>query len=160
MKKFRQRLVWVVLWMAVIFLFSAQTSQRSKELSGAVMEQLTIQQTDMFSTEEETPEQEFLHTLIRKGAHLAEYAVLSMLVAYALWALDLPAKAKWLLPVAVASLYAVTDEVHQYFVPGRACRLVDVGIDTCGAIFGMASFAALVWLWQKIGKRNASVTSE
>ena len=103
MKRCRRRLVWVALWMAVIFLFSAQTSQRSKELSGAVMEQLTTQQTDAPSAEE-TPEQEFLHTLIRKGAHFAEYAVLSMLVAYAIWDLDLPKKVRWLLPVAVATL--------------------------------------------------------
>ena len=154
MKRCRRRLVWVALWMAVIFLFSAQTSQRSKELSGAVMEQLTTQQTDAPSTEE-TPEQEFLHTLIRKGAHFAEYAVLSMLVAYAIWDLDLPKKVRWQLPVAVSALYAVTDEVHQYFVPGRACRLGDMAIDTLGAISGMAFLAALVWLWKKIGNKKA-----
>ena len=163
MKKFRRRLVWVVLWMAVIFLFSAQTSQRSKELSGAVMEQLTIQQTDNTrpSAKEEPERQldrDLLNAVIRKAAHLGEYAVLSVLVAYAIWDLNLPKKAKWILPAAVSSLYAVTDEVHQYFVPGRSCRLVDIGVDTCGAILGICFVAVLAWVWKKIGKRKTSVT--
>ena len=34
----------------------------------------------------------------------------------------------------VCILYAITDEIHQYFVPGRSCRLIDIGIDTLGTL--------------------------
>jgi VanZ family protein len=51
--------------------------------------------------------------------------------------------------VAISVVYALTDEVHQHFVPGRACRLLDVGIDTCGAIFGMCLFAVILALLRK-----------
>ena len=40
-----------------------------------------------------------------------------------------------LITVLICFLYSVSDEVHQYFVPGRACRLLDVVIDTAGSAF-------------------------
>ena len=151
MKKSRRRLILCALWMTVIFLFSAQTSQRSKEASEAVMDRVVSgTQADASPTAERESSREFLHVAVRKAAHLAEYAVLAMLFAYAFWDCELSRAAKWLLPVGLSSLYAVTDEVHQYFVPGRACRLADMAIDACGAVLGMCLFAGLAWLWKKI----------
>lgn len=163
MKQFRRRLIWVALWMTVIFLFSAQTAQSSRKTSTAVVDRVvSVSQADTRPSAKEEPERQLdrdlLNAVIRKAAHLGEYAVLSVLVAYAIWDLDLPKKAKWILPAAVSSLYAVTDEVHQYFVPGRSCRLVDIGVDTCGAILGICFVAVLAWVWKKIGKRKTSVT--
>ena len=154
MKKRRLRFALCVLWMAVIFLFSAQTAQSSKELSEAVVDRV-VSQADAFPADGQESGLELLHVLVRKAAHLGEYAVLSMLFAYAFWDSDLPRRAKWLLPVGISALYAVTDEVHQYFVPGRACRLGDVVIDTCGAVLGMCLFAALAWIWRKIKEQKA-----
>ena len=37
----------------------------------------------------------------------------------------------------IASLYAITDEVHQRFVPGRSCQAADWAIDTAGAALGL-----------------------
>ena len=54
------------------------------------------------------------------------------------------------MPIALgaAALYAVTDEVHQYFVPGRSCELRDVLVDTSGALTGiLAAFALLSVIW-------------
>ena len=48
-------------------------------------------------------------------------------------------RVSWLvvaLAVACASLYGVTDELHQYFVPGRACDPADWLVDTCAAALG------------------------
>ena len=89
---------------------------------------------------------EIWHWIVRKGAHFTEYAVLAMLVANALRTYG---KLRWYLPVAISAAYAVSDEVHQYFVPGRACRLLDMGIDTCGALFGTVVFSLLLWLIKK-----------
>lgn len=49
-------------------------------------------------------------------------------------------KNKLYLPLITASLYAVTDEIHQIIVPGRACQLRDWVIDTAGAILGIAIY--------------------
>ena len=36
--------------------------------------------------------------------------------------------------------YAMTDELHQYFVPGRSCRLFDVGVDSLASLSGQSCF--------------------
>ena len=90
--------------------------------------------------------------MIRKGAHFTEYAVLAVLVANAL---RLWGKLRWYWPVVISAAYAVTDEIHQYFVPGRACHMLDVTIDTCGAIFGTAVFALGILLLNKRHRKTA-----
>jgi VanZ family protein len=67
-------------------------------------------------------------TVLRKLAHLAEYAVLGALLYRALR--REPAA------IAVGSLYAVTDEVHQTFVSGRQGSPLDWLIDTVGVVAG------------------------
>jgi VanZ family protein len=96
----------VVLWAAVIFAFSSVPSLG----------------TDLGTWD----------TILRKLAHLAEYAVLGTLLARA--------TGRASAAVALAALYAVTDEVHQVFVEGRHGSPFDVGIDTFGAIVGI-----IVW---------------
>ena len=68
-------------------------------------------------------------TVLRKGAHTVEYAVLGALLLRAFGA-RLPA-----LLVGVA--YAASDELHQHFVRGRHASPVDVGIDTVGLLLGI-----------------------
>ena len=52
----------------------------------------------------------------------------------------------FLITIAICFLYAVSDEIHQYFVPGRACRLFDVLIDTSGSAF----FCLVYYVYTKI----------
>ena len=72
-------------------------------------------------------------TILRKGAHLTEYAILGALLYRAL--------GREPLALAVGIAYAATDEVHQYFVRGRHASPVDVAIDAVGVAAGM-----LIWL--------------
>lgn len=67
--------------------------------------------------------------VLRKGAHLTEYAILGLLLMRALGR-ELPA-----LLVGVA--YAASDELHQHFVAGRHGSPVDVAIDTAGLAIGI-----------------------
>ena len=67
--------------------------------------------------------------VLRKLAHAAEYAVLGALLARALRS---PGVA-----VAAGVLYAVSDEVHQAFVPGRLGSPIDVAIDAVGVVAGV-----------------------
>src|ERR687887_157199 len=79
-------------------------------------------------------------TVLRKGAHLTEYAVLGVLLYRALGR-EAPA-------LAAGIAYAATDEVHQHFVRGRHASPVDVGIDAVGVAVGM-----LVWLRLHVRER-------
>jgi VanZ family protein len=72
-------------------------------------------------------------TILRKGAHVTEYAVLGLLLLRALGR-EAPA---FLAGVA----YAVTDEIHQHFVRGRHASPFDVAIDAVGVAAGILLIA-------------------
>jgi hypothetical protein len=80
----------------------------------------------------------------RKLVHFAEYALLCFLWWRAFATVTDPGRAA-IAAFAVASAYAVTDEVHQAFVEGRSGTPVDWAIDTAGA--------ALVAWWLRSGGR-------
>ena len=88
----------------------------------------------------------------RKLVHVGEYALLC-----ALWwrALRTVAAPGWALATAtaIAIAYAVTDELHQSFVPTRDGAVLDVAIDSVGAVLA----AAL--LWRHAVRRRASAPS-
>jgi hypothetical protein len=72
------------------------------------------------------------------AAHAAEYLVLCVLLARPLWR-RLPrasGSVVWPLAILLCLLYAVTDEAHQAFVPGRYCDPLDVAADVTGACLG------------------------
>jgi VanZ family protein len=91
---------------------------------------------------------------VRKAGHVSEYAVLAALLWRALrrpapgdrrpWSRRTAAGA-----VALAALYACTDEYHQSFVATRYASALDVVIDSVGAAVGVA----LIWLAGRCRKR-------
>ena len=72
-------------------------------------------------------------TVLRKGAHVTEYAIFGLLLLRAVGR-ELPA---FLIGVA----YAITDEVHQHFVQGRHASPIDVAIDSAGILLGIVLLA-------------------
>ncbi|MBM4246404.1 MAG: VanZ family protein [Deltaproteobacteria bacterium] len=81
---------------------------------------------------------EAAHAIVRKLAHVTEYAILALLAGRAL---DRPARAPRgvaLGALALCAGYAVLDEIHQSFVPSRGASPVDVALDTFGAAVGIA----------------------
>ena len=99
----------IVLWAAVIFAFSSIPSLSSG-----------LGTWDL---------------ILRKIAHLSEYAILGALL---LRAIQRPAVA-----ILVGALYAVTDEFHQHFVRGRHAAWYDVLIDTVGVTIGVLAWSRL-----------------
>jgi VanZ family protein len=80
-----------------------------------------------------------LDIVLRKIAHAAEYAVLGALLARA--------TARAGLSFVLGTLYAVSDEIHQSFVPGRVGSPLDVALDALGVAIGIA-------LWQLVRTRR------
>jgi hypothetical protein len=74
----------------------------------------------------------FWDVILRKAAHAAEYAVLGALLMRAL------GREPQALAAGIA--YAVSDEIHQYFVGGRHASPIDVGIDALGVAIGIVAF--------------------
>ncbi len=81
-------------------------------------------------------------------AHFSEFACLSFFVNNLF-----VAKKEKLYPViacALSFIYAVTDEIHQIFVPGRACQFQDMMVDLAGIISGMAVYVVIYALVKKV----------
>jgi len=74
--------------------------------------------------------------VLRKLAHVTEYAILGALLLRA-------TRRPWL-ALGLAAAYAASDEVHQHFVEGRHAALLDVAIDTVGALVGILAWRAFV----------------
>lgn len=91
----------------------------------------------------------WLELLWKKGAHLIAYAILVLLYERAL---ALPRRGKWL-ALGLAVLYAISDEYHQSFTPGRTPSVRDVLIDTAGGLFGLYLLPRL----QATGERARSL---
>jgi VanZ family protein len=90
---------------------------------------------------------------IRKCAHLAEYAVLALLLWRALRKRPQPDVPAWRwseagLALALVALYAASDEFHQTFIPSREGCVRDVLIDTAGGAI------ALLGLWAVFSYRR------
>ncbi|MGN1106722.1 MAG: VanZ family protein [Huintestinicola sp.] len=146
MKKFL-RFIPALIIMAIIFFFSAQTGDESTVLSDSVISA---------ATREKKTDSELLTVIVRKSAHFLEYAALGAALYFGLYGVgkDKARGRLLILSAVLGGLYAVTDEIHQYFVPGRACMATDVLIDTCGAAFGAAFMLIIFRLIDRLGKNN------
>lgn len=143
----------ILLWMIVIFAFSAQPAQQSSRSSGILAYKITKWKSDLFrqdkSKAELTAQAESMQLIIRKGAHMAEYALLALLLYLHLRYYSLDKKQVALLALGITAGYAATDELHQLFVPGRAGRLSDVCIDSLGGILGISFGITILHLQEK-----------
>ena len=74
-----------------------------------------------------------IELLVKKGAHVAGYALLTLAFLRAFRLRGHTRRRSAYLALACAMGYALTDEVHQAFVPGRHAALLDIGFDTIGA---------------------------
>lgn len=125
----------VLVWMALIFFLSHQPSEVSSGMSSGIAEKVRV------FIETAAPaggiDADLLHTIVRKNAHFFAYLILGILTFYAL----LKSRVKWgtgaLAAFGIAALYAVSDEFHQLFIPGRSGEVRDVLIDSAGAAAGI-----------------------
>lgn len=140
-------LLWVatVLWLLVIFSFSAQNATNSAELSHQITEKIVKSTTGV----QQTPENEIetvvknAHAGIRKLAHFFLYLVLGVLsVNLCLCYIGSFWRAS-AIAFCGSSLYALSDEVHQFFVPGRSFLVTDILLDSISVLLGVF----LVCLW-------------
>lgn len=79
----------------------------------------------------------FVEFFIRKGAHLAVYLILGFLVYRLLQFYFQNKKYMLLSALLIVTLYAVSDEIHQYFTPNRTALVEDVMLDSVGGLIGI-----------------------
>lgn len=119
----------VLAWMSVIFLFSSGDASTSSTQSGFIVDALK-------GTSIELPG-DVLTFLTRKAAHIFLYFVLGLLVCGTIHEYGRRSTKMVILSVVICFLYAITDELHQWFVPGRSAEVRDVVIDTLSSGAGV-----------------------
>lgn len=113
----------VLLWMSLIFFFSSLPG------SGSVSEP------------------PLWYIIERKGAHVVEFGLLTVLMILYLREWFTRENLRWVIATAImfSLAYGALDELHQAFVFGRGSRLTDVLVDGGGALIGGLIF----WLWSQ-----------
>jgi hypothetical protein len=82
-----------------------------------------------------------------KLIHFCAYAIMGFLAAHAM--AEGSHKRRFWIAFVIASLYGVTDEFHQYFVPGRECDFGDWLADACGAWVGAYIYLKSESSWRR-----------
>lgn len=135
--------------MAVIFCFSSQDAEDSSKMSGAIVKlilRLFYPKLESFSAERQAQLMEGFSFAVRKLAHFTEYAFLGtalMLHVDAIGRVS-PLRCQKSLAFLVGALYALSDELHQSFVDGRAPAGRDVLIDSAGALAALLIVSVII----------------
>ncbi len=128
---------------SIIFLFSGQNGEESGNFSGGISTKIAGVLLKIFGSgmneAERTEFTEKLESLIREMGHAGEHALL-MLAFYITVSVsvkkdkDISLLGRLIPAFALTVVFAVLDEIHQSFVPGRACEVQDVLVDAFGAL--------------------------
>ncbi|SCK04643.1 Predicted integral membrane protein [uncultured Clostridium sp.] len=133
MRNKRLLIGWISLlfWIGLIFYMSNQPGDVSSKQSGLVLKLFQIMGIDL-----NKELGELATFIVRKAAHFTEYFILYLLAINVMkYYFDI--KRAILYAFIFSIFYACTDEIHQYFIPGRAMAFKDVLIDSSGALLAM-----------------------
>lgn len=164
----KKRIIKIILWillltlMSVIFYFSNQEAVKSSKTSSKTIRFIMkIVMPDYETTpEDELAEIETSVTkLVRKLAHFSIYGGLGFLSLLTFGRYNLSKRKLYTVSAVFCLLYAVSDEFHQYFVPGRSCEALDILIDFSGAVCGMVFLTLVYIIIYNIKKRSFNKTA-
>ncbi len=138
------KIILIVLWCGLIFMFSNDTGGTStKKSDGLIVRTVEKVIKRKLSSEEKDKVLKYLVVPVRKSAHLFIYFILGILIISLLREYrDIDIK-MILLAVFLGLLYACSDEVHQLFIKGRSCEVRDVLIDTVGVSLGVLLYSLI-----------------
>ena len=136
--------------MGLIFSFSMQNGEESSGLSDVIVEWIQNVIIQPFQIQNESVNQfleENLGFIVRKLAHFSIYTALGMsATGFFLTFESISQRNRFLFAGILGCVYAMTDEIHQLFSPGRSGQVTDVLLDSLGVVFGIA----IIYLVQKI----------
>lgn len=137
--------------MTAIFLLSSQNSIQSgslsQELTNIILDGIGHLIGPNIS---EIPEiGNTMHILVRKAAHFFIYMLLGFFLYMSIRTI---VKKEIFLTGSICLAIAVSDEIHQFFVPGRSMQIIDVGIDITGAMAGITIAFLIYRLKQRISR--------
>lgn len=165
MKKFDKKIqikvvkiILIIIWMITVFRFSNQGGTESSSTSAKVTKVIVDVVVNDKKEENKVQFANKIEKVVRKFAHYTIYTIGGVLIMNYAYTTDKTKKQQTFGSLLFGAFYAATDEVHQYFVPGRSARVFDVGIDTLGVITGIIIFTIIISIINKI--RNTKKKNE
>ncbi len=145
----------------IIFGFSSQDGEKSggisKKITGFILEKSSkYNSLEQMKKEEVSKRTE---RIIRKIAHFSIYTLVGFLLM-ALFSTYESIKRKYQIYISaiIGILYAISDEIHQSFTPGRGPKITDVFIDSLGVFFGMTVILLIVEIINRKNKKCNKVS--
>ena len=132
-------LILILIIFITIFRFSSENSTKSEDTSGKVVNaviEINPKSKKLNELEKKRLGEKMVKP-IRKLAHFTIYMMLGIAVMNYMNTYKMYNKRRIILTIIVGMLYATSDEIHQFFVPGRSAEVRDVCIDTLGVICGV-----------------------
>lgn len=133
--------------MFFIFNMSSRVSEDSNELSKDITKAI-VKVVEKALPDYEVDIGKFNH-IVRKNAHFFGYLLLGMLVCQVLRVSGMRGIKLYAFSLIFCILYAVSDEVHQHFVPGRGPQALDVFIDSSGSTVGIIGNFIIMRIFKK-----------
>ena len=147
--------------MFTIFKFSSQNGTQSKGVSTKVSE-FVLQFSNKYQQAESKEKTKILlrtNAVMRKVAHFLIYTLLGLLLMGIMSKTRLKDKWRILITIFLGLLYAISDEIHQIYSPGRTPKIADVYIDLLGIFLGILLVILIRKIYNNcITKRLQNVT--
>lgn len=124
MKKITSILL-VIIWMVLIFIMSSFNGNNSSNQSNFIVNIIS----NIFNINN----LDIINYIVRKAAHLTEYTILGILTNNMIKNINI----KLYIGLIICIIYAISDEIHQFFIPGRTCQILDICIDSLGILIGL-----------------------
>ncbi|MBQ2734228.1 MAG: VanZ family protein [Clostridia bacterium] len=139
----------IILNMAVIFAFSAQSGTQSSQVSHNITSGITDVIAPEVKDRTEAEQIAFMgpiHRTLRKIAHMAEFGSLGCLIFLFLLTWEKHPLIYYASSLAFTFLYACSDELHQLLSESRGAQISDVVLDICGALIACTVVLLIVWI--------------
>ncbi len=145
----------VIIMVIIIFSFSTQGGHNSVSVSEQIVDNLigSLGLNGLIENNEWLYENR--NKVFRKLLHFTEYAILTLLMFNSLRLRKIRRKQASILTLFFAVLIAAADEFYQSHIPGRSPRIIDVFIDTSGAVVAILSILFCTKILPKLKKDRA-----
>lgn len=146
----------LIIWAGTIFMFSHQGGEQSSNTSQGtvriVLENIIPNHLTEYEKEEIIQK---IEPFIRKLAHYAVYIIGGILIYSFMNTFSMTMKRSFLFSQIIGTGYAITDELHQYFIPGRSAQISDILLDAFGVLTGIIMMILLQALYNKIKNKKS-----
>lgn len=138
-------IILLIVQMWIIFGFSNQNGEESGSISKKITQMITKNIKSIQELEEAEKEKVLkkIEHFIRKLAHFSLYTIIGILSMSLMLTYNIKTKNQIVISGIIGLLYAISDEIHQSFIPNRTPMVGDVIIDFLGVITGIITIFVL-----------------